>query len=121
MKFTYTFFLTLFLKSGLLLLFFTYQLYGSLSLYSPSGSISLEEIGQILRLSTLPIPVHPLPAVHLLMPTLVMPSSHFSPLSVRSCWQTLPCQLKVGLILSYKSLCCSKQVQTCPDLSVRSA
>lgn len=113
MNLSYTFFLILFLKSSLLLLFFTYQLYGTLSLYNPSVSISLEEIGQILILSTLPIPVHPLPVVHLLMPTLVMPSSHFSPLSVRSCWQTLPSQLKVGLILSYKSVCVCVFVSKC--------
>lgn len=122
MNFSYTFFfLTPLLKTGLFLLFFTHQQYGTLALYDPSVSFSVEEIGQILIISTLPIPVYPLPAVHLVMPTLVMPSSHFSPLSVRSCWQTLPSELKVGLILSCKSLCCYKQMWLCTDLLVMSA
>lgn len=122
MNLSYTFFfLTLFLKTGLFLLFFTCQQYSTLALYDPSVSFSAEEIGQILIVSTLPIPVYPLPAVHLLMPTLGMPSSHFSSMSVKSYWQTLPSELKVGLILSCKSLCCHKQMWICTDLLVMSA
>lgn len=102
---TYTFYFFFFFFWELFIFtIFAYNLYGPLYLYSSSLSISVEEIGQILIVSTLPILVYPLPAVHLIMPTSVMPSSHFSVLIISSWCQALPSESKVGLVLSCKCL-----------------